>query len=55
MIFGKKGKLCPRYIDPYRISKRVGNVAYELNISQELVVVHSVLNIFMLKNCMGDP
>ncbi|KAH0665088.1 hypothetical protein KY285_026294 [Solanum tuberosum] len=34
MRFGKKGKLSPRYIFPYRISKRVGNVAYELELPQ---------------------
>ena len=28
MSFGKKGKLIPRYIDPYKILKRIGNVAY---------------------------
>ncbi|WMV45566.1 hypothetical protein MTR67_038951 [Solanum verrucosum] len=32
MRFGKKGKLSPRYISPYRISKRIGNVAYELEL-----------------------
>ncbi|WMV50136.1 hypothetical protein MTR67_043521 [Solanum verrucosum] len=55
MRFGKKGKLSPRYIGPYRISKRVVNVAYELELPQELAVVHSVFHIFMLKKCMGDP
>ena len=30
MRFGKKGKLIPRYVGPYKLSKRVGNVAYEL-------------------------
>ncbi|KAH0661397.1 hypothetical protein KY284_026328 [Solanum tuberosum] len=34
MRFGKKGKLSPRYIFPYRISKRVGNVAHELELPQ---------------------
>ncbi|WMV08157.1 hypothetical protein MTR67_001542 [Solanum verrucosum] len=55
MIFGKNGKLSPRYIGPYRISKRVGNVAYELEIPQELAAVHSVFHISMLKKCMRDP
>ena len=32
MRFCKKGKLNPRYIGPYRISKRMGNVAYELEL-----------------------
>ncbi|WMV49625.1 hypothetical protein MTR67_043010 [Solanum verrucosum] len=40
MRFGKKGKLSPRYTVPYRISKRVGSVAYELELPQELAVVY---------------
>ncbi|WMV58030.1 hypothetical protein MTR67_051415 [Solanum verrucosum] len=55
MRFGKKGKVSPRYIDPYRISKRVGNVAYELELPQELAAVHPVFHISMLKKCMDDP
>ncbi|WMV38250.1 hypothetical protein MTR67_031635 [Solanum verrucosum] len=55
MRFGKKGKLSPRYIDPYRISKKVGNVAYELELPQELAAVHSIFHISVLKKCMGDP
>ncbi|WMV59461.1 hypothetical protein MTR67_052846 [Solanum verrucosum] len=55
MRFGKKGKLSPRYIGPYKISKRIDNVAYELELPQELVAVHSVFHISMLKKCTGDP
>ncbi|WMV07609.1 hypothetical protein MTR67_000994 [Solanum verrucosum] len=54
MRFGKKGKLSPRYIGPYRISKKMGNVAYELELPQELATVHPVFHISMLKKCMGD-
>ncbi|KAK4729469.1 hypothetical protein R3W88_022457 [Solanum pinnatisectum] len=54
MRFGKKGKLSPRYIGPYRISKRVGSVAYELELPQELAAVHLVFHVSMLKKCMGD-
>ncbi|WMV55016.1 hypothetical protein MTR67_048401 [Solanum verrucosum] len=55
MRFGKKGKLSLRYIGPYRISKRVGNVASELRLPQELAAVHPVFHISMLKKCMGEP
>ncbi|WMV58631.1 hypothetical protein MTR67_052016 [Solanum verrucosum] len=55
MRFGKKGKLSPRYIGPYKISKRVGNVAYELELRQELAAVHPVFHISMLKKCIGNP
>ncbi|KAK4733550.1 hypothetical protein R3W88_007811 [Solanum pinnatisectum] len=55
MRFGKKGKLCPRYIGHYRISKRIGNVAYELELPKELAAVHPVFHISILKKCMRDP
>ncbi|WMV25526.1 hypothetical protein MTR67_018911, partial [Solanum verrucosum] len=55
MRFGKKGKLSSRYIGLYRISKMVGNVAYELELPKELAAVHPVFHISMLKKCMGDP
>ena len=47
--FSKKGRLSSRYIGPYRISKRVGNVAHELELPQELAAVHLVIHISMLK------
>ncbi|TMX05064.1 hypothetical protein EJD97_002624 [Solanum chilense] len=53
--FGKKEKLNPRYIGPYRISKRIDNVAYEMDLPQELAAVHLVFHIFILKKCTGDP
>ncbi|XP_027769560.1 uncharacterized protein LOC114075258 [Solanum pennellii] len=55
MRFGKKGKLIPRYIRPYRIYKRVGDVAYELELPPELAAVHPVFHISILKKFMGDP
>ncbi|WMV15000.1 hypothetical protein MTR67_008385 [Solanum verrucosum] len=55
MRFGNKGNLSPRYIGPNRISKRIGNVAYELELLPELTAVHPVFHISMLKKCIGDP
>ncbi|WMV24126.1 hypothetical protein MTR67_017511 [Solanum verrucosum] len=54
MRFSMKGKLSPRYIGPYRIVKRIGNVAYELELPHELAAVHPVFHISMLKKCMRD-
>ncbi|WMV30351.1 hypothetical protein MTR67_023736 [Solanum verrucosum] len=47
MRFGKKGRLSPRYIGPYRISKRIDNVAYELELPP--AADHPVFHISMLK------
>src|SRR5262249_3896506 len=35
MRFGKKGKLAPRYVEPFEIVDRVGEVAYHLALSPE--------------------
>ncbi|WMV25446.1 hypothetical protein MTR67_018831 [Solanum verrucosum] len=55
MRFGKKGKLNPRYVGPYKILKRAGKVAYELELPSELAAVNPVFHISLLKKCVGDP
>ena len=54
MRFGKKGKLSPRYVGPYRILKRVGQVAYELELPQEMAAIHNVFQVLMLKKCISS-
>ncbi|WMV55524.1 hypothetical protein MTR67_048909 [Solanum verrucosum] len=53
--FGKKEKLSPRYVGPYKILKRIGKMAYELELLAELAAVHSVFHISLLKKCVGNP
>ena len=45
MRFGKKGKRSPRYVGPYKILKRIGKVAYELQLPAKLAAVHPVFHI----------
>ncbi|XP_070010876.1 uncharacterized protein [Nicotiana sylvestris] len=53
--FEKKGKLSPRYIGPYKILQRIGQVAYELELSSELEFVYPVFHVSMSRKCIGDP
>jgi hypothetical protein len=47
--FGKKGKLAPRYVGPFRICQRIGAVAYRLELPHALSSVHDVFHISMLR------
>ncbi|KAK6151020.1 hypothetical protein DH2020_015952 [Rehmannia glutinosa] len=53
--FGKKGKLRPRYIGPFEILDRIGNVAYRLALPPEHASVHNVFHISMLRKYISDP
>ena len=53
--FDKRGKLAPRYIEPFEILERVGIVAYRLVIPPNLSGVHEVFNISMLLKYTQDP
>ncbi|XP_076938276.1 uncharacterized protein LOC143606377 [Bidens hawaiensis] len=52
--FGKRGKLSPRYVGPFKITERVGSVAYRLDLPSELSGIHDVFHISNLKKCLSD-
>ncbi|GJZ80898.1 putative reverse transcriptase domain-containing protein [Tanacetum coccineum] len=52
--FGKRGKLNPRYIRPFKILERIGLVAYKLELPKELRNLHSIFHISNLKKCLSN-
>ncbi|GJU87023.1 hypothetical protein Tco_1294569 [Tanacetum coccineum] len=42
--FGKRGKLNPRFVGPFKVIKRVGDVAYKLELPEELSRVHNTFH-----------
>nr|GFB38633.1 putative reverse transcriptase domain, ribonuclease H-like domain, aspartic peptidase domain protein [Tanacetum cinerariifolium] len=52
--FGKRGKLNPRYVGPFNILERVGDVAYKLDLPEELSRVHNTFHVSNLKKCQAD-
>ena len=49
MRFGKKEKLSPRYIGPYDILERIGELAYRLELPSKLSQLHDVFDIYMFR------
>ncbi|GJR97987.1 putative reverse transcriptase domain-containing protein [Tanacetum coccineum] len=52
--FGKRGKLNPRYVGPFRVLAKVGKVAYKLELPQELRRVYHTFHVSNLKKCYAD-
>ena len=54
LLFGRKGKLSPRFIWPYEIIERIGLVAYRLVLPPELDRIHNVFHVSMLRRYRSD-
>jgi len=52
--FDKKGKLSPRYVGPFPIIKRIGPVAYQLELPDKMAGIHDVFHVCNLKKCLAD-
>nr|GEV51534.1 putative reverse transcriptase domain-containing protein [Tanacetum cinerariifolium] len=52
--FGKRDKLNPRYVGPFKVLAKVGKVAYRLELPQEFSRVHHTFNVSNLKKCYTD-
>jgi hypothetical protein len=50
--FKVKEKLAPRYIDPFQVLDRKGEVAYQLELPPQLSDVHDMFHVSQLKKCL---
>ncbi|GKA24376.1 reverse transcriptase domain-containing protein [Tanacetum coccineum] len=53
--FERKGKLAPRFVGPFEIVKKVGPMAYWLDLPEELDGVYDTFHVSNLKKCLADP
>ena len=53
--FGKRGKLSPRFIGPFEILEMIGTVAYRLALPPNMLCVHEVFHVSMLRKYTPDP
>ncbi|GKF94899.1 hypothetical protein Tco_0284599, partial [Tanacetum coccineum] len=52
--FGKRGKLNPRYVGPFKVLEKVGEVDYKLELPEELSMVHNTFHVSNWKKCYAD-
>nr|GEX45498.1 putative reverse transcriptase domain-containing protein [Tanacetum cinerariifolium] len=52
--FGKRGKLNPRYVGPFKVIERIGSIAYKLELPEELSRVHNMFHVSNLKKCYAN-
>ena len=50
--FNVKGKLAPRYIGPFKVLERKGEVAFQFELPESLSGIHNVFHVSQLKKCL---
>jgi hypothetical protein len=53
--FKVRGKLSPLFIGPFRVFRRVGEMAYQLGLPDNLSCVHNVYHVSQLKKVSPCP
>src|SRR4051812_9684218 len=53
--FHVKGKLAPRYIGPFEVIARRGQVSFQLRLPAELSDVHDVFHVSLIRKCLEVP
>nr|GFA69585.1 putative reverse transcriptase domain-containing protein [Tanacetum cinerariifolium] len=52
--FGKRGELNPTYVRPFKVLERIGDVAYKLDLLEELSIVHNTFHVSKLRKHHAD-
>nr|GEX66999.1 putative reverse transcriptase domain-containing protein [Tanacetum cinerariifolium] len=52
--FGKRGKLNPRYVGPFKVLAKLGKVVYRLELPQEFSIVHHTFYVSNMKKCYAE-
>ncbi|GJZ94894.1 retrovirus-related pol polyprotein from transposon TNT 1-94 [Tanacetum coccineum] len=52
--FGKRGKLSPRFVGPFKVIERIGPVAYKLELPDKLRGIHNTFHVSNLKRCFAN-
>jgi hypothetical protein len=53
--FGVKKKLAPRYVGPYQIIERKGEVSYKIQLTEDMSTIFLVFHVSQLKKCLRVP
>nr|GEV92857.1 putative reverse transcriptase domain-containing protein [Tanacetum cinerariifolium] len=53
-MFWQMGKLDPRYVGPFKVLERVRDVAYKLDLPEELSRVHNTFHMSNLRKCHAE-
>ncbi|KAI3773113.1 hypothetical protein L6452_04312 [Arctium lappa] len=51
--FGKRGKLSPRFLGPFTVTKRIGLQAYQLELHPEMKGIHNTFHVCYLRKCLA--
>ncbi|XP_024962438.1 uncharacterized protein LOC112502687 [Cynara cardunculus var. scolymus] len=52
--FGKRGKLSPRFLGPFKVLARVGLQAYKLELPPEMAEIHNTFHVCYLRKCLAE-
>ena len=53
--FGAKKNLAPRYVGPYQVIERKGEVVYKIQLPEDMSTTFPMFHVYQLKKCLRIP